>query len=182
MKKLILLVLTLMLSFALVACGESSDSDSSDDDANDSGKQESNKDDDDDSSNELFDIPDSDIKAYDTNLNVLLDDEKAAIIALIPAEARKAIGTVGAGLCSVIEQKKDSGVTYTFAFTLKDSTEEQYRILVDYYKSLGGTITTELLDNGMGQLNIDYSWGTLYDCYYGEITGNIQVGFSFSPE
>jgi hypothetical protein len=40
---------------------------------------------------------------------------------------------------------------------------DDYKTLTDYYKSLGGTITTELADK---QLKIDYSWGELSDCAY----------------
>ena len=172
MKKIVVLGLALILALALTACGGEKDPAPSGDGTTDPGTSQQTP-----SGGEIFDITDDQINAADENyystLKYLQGDERAAMLAKIPAEIKKAIGTVGAGLCVI--QPSRSGEGYLFGMTLYVSGKEDYKTLTDYYKSLGGTVTDEAEEDTFSQLNIEYSWGTLSDCLYQEKSSGDKV-------
>jgi hypothetical protein len=112
---------------------------------------------------ELYDITDYQIIALNTSFAHVQGEERTALLAKIPPNIKKAIGTLVAGTCNIQPDRAD-GSGYLFNFNMTVSGLDDYKTLTDYYKSLGGTITTELADK---QLKIDYSWGKLSDCSYG---------------
>jgi predicted small secreted protein len=113
-------------------------------------------------SGELFDITDDQIIALNSSLVQVQGEERTTLLAKIPANIKKAIGTLVAGTCNIQPDRAD-GSGYLFNFNMTVSSSADYKTLTDYYKSLGGTISTET-DT---QLEIDYSWGELSDCTYG---------------
>ena len=132
---------------------------------------------------ELFDIADTNIKVtasdYRTNLT---GDEAAAQKAKIPAEVRKGVGEIVAGLCTMTP---DYGNTGTFKFGAmfkvpKDSYAEYWKVLTDYYKSLGGTVTLDEKVLSRDMLEIEFSWGTLYQCEGSEDLSQITVTFKIN--
>ena len=178
MKKLLALALVLATVLSLSACGGTASTPSGSSTAAPGSSQQA-------SANTLFDITDDQINAADENyystMKYLQGDERAAMLAKIPPEIKKAIGTVGAGLCSI--QPSRSGEGYLFGITLYVSGKQDYKTLTDYYKSLGGTVTDESEQDTYSQLNIEYSWGTLSDCQYKEKSGGddtIQISFNIN--
>jgi hypothetical protein len=114
-------------------------------------------------SSELFEITDNQIITLNASLAQVQGEERTTLLAKIPANIKKAIGTLVAGTCNIQPDSVD-GSEYLFNFNMTVSGLDDYKTLTDYYKSLGGTIKTEIANM---QLKIDYSWGKLTDCAYG---------------
>lgn len=133
----------------------------------------------------LFDINDNQINAADENyystMKYLQGDERDAMLTKIPTNIKKAVGTVKQGFCVI--QPSGSGSGYLFSVQLTVPNYADYKMLTDYYKSLGGTITTEGKYDTFSQLKIDYSWGRLHDCLYQEQSKGdpiIKVSFTIN--
>jgi hypothetical protein len=129
-------------------------------------------------SGELYDITDEQIIAYEVSLadftqTAIDGDARTEMIAAIPAEMKKGIGKLQS---ANIQENPATGEGYLLGFTFIKASVEDYRKLCEYYKSLGGTITTELADK---QLKIDYDWGELFDCAYAIVLKDtITVSFT----
>ena len=181
MKKLLALFIALMMVFSLAACGNNNTTDPDKDNPGVSQSGENNN-------NEgaaLIDIADSDIRAYASDLTTTLTgDEATAQIAKIPAEIRKGVGEIGAGLCTIAPDYSGDG-SYNFGVTFYvpvNSYDEYWKVLTDYYKSLGGTVTLDEKVGSRDMLEIEFSWGELHQCegYVGEEQATITVGFDIN--
>lgn len=181
MKKLFALLLAMMLVFSLAACGDNNTTDPDKDNPGTSQSGENNN-------NEgaaLIDIADSDIRAYASDLTTTLTgDEATAQIAKIPAEIRKGVGEIGAGLCTIAPDYSGDD-SYNFGATFYvpvNSYDEYWKVLTDYYKSLGGTVTLDEKVGSRDMLEIEFSWGELHQCegYVGEEQATITVGFDIN--
>jgi hypothetical protein len=127
---------------------------------------------------ELFAISDAQIGAYkieDGKQIRVTGEQRAEMLAAIPVEMKKGAGQLMPGIASI--QKSFSGTGYLAGFGFKVSGKADYIALKDYYKSLGGTVTSEgETKTGAAWLTIDFAWGRLSDCQY---RGNtIHVSFS----
>ena len=197
MKKMFAFTLALALVFALAACGGGNDdpkpSGSTDPGT---GQQQNPPDPDisepDDKGNqshgEIFDIADTAIRAYASDLTTTLaGDEAAELIAKIPAEIKKGIGELGAGLCTIAPDYSGDG-SYTFgaAFIVpKDFAVDYYAKLTDYYKTLEGTVTDEAVIGDNHFFEMEFSWGNLYQCEIGAYNEDhmaINVGFNINEQ
>lgn len=182
MKKLFALLIALMMVISLAACGENTDKPSGDTDkpgvsqsGNNGGEEKPKAD--------VFDIADTDIRAYASDLTTTLTgDEAAAQIAKIPAEIKKGIGTLGKNLCTIAPDYSNDG-TYNFGATFlvpKGSAAEYFTKLTDYYKTLDGTVKDESAVGDHHFFEMEFSWGALTKCEntaYNEEYEAINVSF-----
>ncbi len=180
MKKLLSILLALILVFSLSACGGNTENPSGDSPGISQVSETNNNES---KGAELFDITDTEINVtasdYRTNLT---GDEAAAQKAKIPTEVRKAVGEVVAGLCAMTPDYSGIG-TFKFGATFnvpKDSYDEYWKVLTDYYKSLGGTVTKDKKVSSTDMLEIEFSWGTLYQCEGSEDLSEIKVAFKIN--
>ena len=184
MKKLFTLLIALMMIFSLAACGDNNTTDPNKD--NPGVSQSGENGDNSEKGASLFDIEDTNInvKASDYIAN-LTGDEAATQKAKIPAEVKKGVGEVAAGLCTMTPDYSGTG-TFKFGVTFlvpKGSVDEYWTVLTDYYKSLGGTVTSDTEVGTTKLLNIDFSWGQMYQCEtgtYNEEHDKITVGFKIN--
>lgn len=185
MKRLFTLLLAIMMVISLAACGETTTTDPDNDNPGTSQNGENNNNES--KGAELFDIEDTAIRViasdYTSNLT---GDEAAAQRAKIPAEVKKGVGEIASGLCSMTPDYSSIG-TFKFGVTFlvpKGTVDEYWKVLTDYYKSLGGTVTTDFeSSSGSKFLNIDFSWGQMYQCEtgtYNEQQDKITVGFKIN--
>ena len=184
MKKLLALLLAGLMMLSFAACGNNEDNPSGNEDnpgVSQSGENNNDK------GAILVDIADTDIRVWASDYKTLLTgDEAATQKAKIPTEVKKSVGEIGAGLCSVTPDYSGTG-SFKFGATFylsKDSYEEGWKTLTDYYKSLGGTVTLDEKVLSTDKLEIEFSWGELYQCegYVGEEQGRIVVTFSINTE
>jgi major membrane immunogen (membrane-anchored lipoprotein) len=130
-------------------------------------------------SGELFDITDDKINTYKLNNDgtqtAITGDERTTMLAAIPAEMKKGIGTLNTN--SV--QKDLYGDGYLIGFTFRISSKDDYTKLTDYYKSLGGTVKKEGSTDTEAYLEIDFDWGKLTQCLYGESGSSKTIAVSF---
>ena len=177
MKKWLSMLLVFMMMFTLTACGggdtqqEANNNDVVEEQNNDGG---------------LFDIADTDIRAYASDLTTTLTgDEAAAQKAVIPAEIKKGVGEVAAGLCTIAPDYSNDG-TYNFGVIFlvpKNEVSEYYKVLTDYYKSLDGTVTSEWAGSSTQLMEMEFAWGKMYQCetgVYNDEYGCIKVGFDIN--
>ena len=191
MKRFILIALTLMLALSLAACGGNEETPSGSDTTDPGTSQQEPSDTPDEStpsgSNDpgtsqtgtLFDITEEQISCTNSEYALVEDNtEREAMIAAIPAEILKGVGELLPGLCGIEEQPGDE-YSYIFKVGFKVSGQDDYTALADYYKSLGGTVTkdktTEALN--IANLEMEFSWGKLYDCTYNGNRNEIAVTF-----
>ena len=182
MKKLLALLLVGMMIFSLAACGDNETPSGSG--GNTPGTSQGGENNDNESKGaELFDIADTAINVissdYRTNLK---GDEAAAQKAKIPAEVRKGVGEVVPGLCTMTPDYSGTG-TFKFGARFKvpkDSYAEYWKVLTDYYKSLGGNVTKDEKVLSTDMLEIEFSWGTLYQCEGSEDLSEIVVTFKIN--
>jgi hypothetical protein len=190
MKKLITLALALALSlFLLTACGSNGNGNSGSTGGNSStpgtsqggndaapsgtpGKSQGG---------ELFGITDEQINCYKINndgtQSVITGEQRTKMLAAIPAEMKKGIGELSIGN---VQENTITGAGYIAGLVFKVSSKEAYIKLTDYYKSLGGTVTK---DTNIGEalyLEIDFAWGKLSQCEYGDVTKEISVSFTIN--
>ena len=182
MKKLFALLLALTMVFALAACGEKDPAPSGSGSTADPGTSQQG---DNNKSGEVFDIADSKIRAYASDLTTTLTgDEAAALIAKIPAEIKKGVGELGKGLCTIAPSTSGSGYTFSATFIVpKGSAVDCYTKLTDYYKTLEGTVTDETVMGDNHFFEMEFSWGEIYQCEIGAYNeGNqaITVGFTIN--
>jgi hypothetical protein len=141
MKKTLLLVLALMLVISLAACGGNTDNPSGNGGNNSTNPPASNG-----GSNPsgIIDIPHEDISLSD------ISDDKAAVIAEIPAELLKGVGESNFSMISTTGVLP--GYKYTLLINLDTEdgkADAELEKLMDYYRSIGGTVTEskELLND-----------------------------------
>lgn len=202
MKKILTLTLALMMALSLAACGGKDDPKPSgnsgagdtppastqqepattDPGADQPGNKGSEQ-----SSGDVFDITDGDIRAYASDLmTTLTGDEAAELIAKIPAEIKKGVGELGKGLCNIAPDLSGDG-SYNFGASFivpKGSEVDYYTKLTDYYKTLDGTVTDETVMGDHYFFEMEFSWGTLWQCEigaYNEENAAIVVGFNIKP-
>ena len=179
MKRILAILLAALMLFAMVACDTGDDPSKDKPGSSQSGENNNNE------GAALIDIADSDIRAYASDLTTTLTgDEATAQIAKIPAEIRKGVGEIGAGLCTIAPDYSGDG-SYNFGVTFYvpvNSYEEYWKVLTDYYKSLGGTVTLDEKVGSRDMLEIEFSWGELHQCegYVGEEQATITVGFDIN--
>ncbi len=184
MKKLVAIMLAVMLVFAMVACDTGSNPDSSSN-GNLGVSQSGENKDENSKSAELIEIQDTDIRVIAADyMTILTGDDAAVQKAKIPAEIKKGVGEIGAGLCTMTPDYNGDG-TYSFGATFyvpKDSFDEYWKVLTDYYKSLEGTVTSDSTIGSTKLLEMEFSWGEMYQCegYVGEEQATITVSFNIT--
>ncbi len=182
MKKILAILLAAFMLLSMVACDTGDDPNPSG--SNNPGTSQGGENNDNESKGaELFDIADTAINVissdYRTNLK---GDEAAAQKAKIPAEVRKGVGEVVPGLCTMTPDYSGTG-TFKFGARFKvpkDSYAEYWKVLTDYYKSLGGNVTKDEKVLSTDMLEIEFSWGTLYQCEGSEDLSEIVVTFKIN--
>ncbi len=196
MKKVLAILLAAMLLLSLAACSGKDDpkpSGNSGGDTppassqqNDPGTDEPDNKGGEQSSGDIFDIADTDIRAYASDLTTTLTgDEAAALIAKIPAEIKKGIGELGKDLCNISPDYKNND-SYNFGVVFlvpKGSEVDYYTKLTDYYKTLDGTVTDETVIGDHYFFEMEFSWGTLWQCElssHNEDNAAITVGFTIN--
>jgi hypothetical protein len=128
-------------------------------------------------SGELYEIRDEQIIAYKVSLEdfkqtVITGEQRTEMLAAIPAQMKKGIGKI---YLTSVQENTATGEGYLLGLTFTECSKDDYKTLCEYYKSLGGTITTE----SDIQLNIGYDWGELSDCAYAIVQKDtITVSFS----
>ena len=184
MKKLFALLLAVMMLFSLAACGDNNTTDPNKDNPGTSQSGENNNNES--KGAELIDIADTSIRVIASDyMSNLTGDEAAAQRAKIPAEVKKGVGEIASGLCSMTPDYSGTG-TFKFGLTFlvpKGTVDENWTVLTDYYKSLGGTVTSDTETSTTKLLNIDFSWGQMYQCEtgtYNEEQDKITVGFKIN--
>jgi hypothetical protein len=160
MKNILVLTLALALSLSFAACRKNSDN------GGNSTTSALNTD-------EVYAIPKDKIRA----VSWATDSEKEAVIAEIPAEMFKAIGELSH--CTVMKSGALPGYKYSLAIvtTNKDGNADLEK-LVDYYRSIGGTVekTNSLLNDY--DVKFDYAESVSVD----GMSSSIQVQFSVVKE
>lgn len=201
MKKVLAIALALAMVLSLVACGGGKDdpkpSGSTDPGTSQQTQQPSNTPDPGtdqpdnqgggQSSGDVFDIADGDIRVYASDLTTTLTGGEAAeVIAKIPAEIKKGVGELGKGLCNIAPDLSGDG-SYNFGASFlvpKGSEVDYYTKLTDYYKTLDGTVTDETVMGDHYFFEMEFSWGTLWQCEIGAYNEDhmaIVVGFNIKP-
>ncbi len=167
MKKFLALVLTLMMVFALAACGEKTPTSSGDGTSGGGTSQQTP------AGGELYDIADSDIPVMTVLYPIEYTDdeaERAAVLDKIPAEIKKGIGTLRKSFISAYANKTvglgDKGISFGAQFEVAGT--DGYDTLKAYYKSLGGEVTNEGNVDAEQVFTMKFSWGEMTDCRYRE--------------
>lgn len=180
MKKFLALAFTLIMVLSLAACGGNEETPSGNNENPSSSQQPSNTPDEGSgqSGSEIFDVDAGAIRAVGADLvTTLSGDEREAMISKIPDEIMKGIGEVTPGLGS-IGADSDGGYILGFQLTITDAA--QYETLVEYYKSLGGTVTDEFEMNDFSSIEMDFSWGNMYQCEYRKSSsGSMTIDLGF---
>ena len=186
-KKLLAILLAAMMLLSFAACGNDEDNPSGNE--NNPGTAQSGENNNNESKGaELIDIADTTIRVIASDyMSNLTGDEAAAQKAKIPAEVKKGVGEIAAGLCTMTPDYSGTG-TFKFGVTFlvpKGTVDEYWKVLTDYYKSLGGTVTLDEKVLSRDMLNIDFSWGELFQCEtgtYNEEQDIITVGFKINEQ
>ena len=199
MKKVLAIALALALVFSLAACGGGNNdpkpsgstdpgtSQQTGQDTPDPGTDQPDDQGGEQSSGDIFDIADGDIRAYASDMvTTLTGGEAAELIAKIPAEIKKGVGELGKDLCNIAPDLSGDG-SYNFGASFlvpKGSEIDHYTKLTDYYKTLDGTVTDETVMGDHYFFEMEFSWGTLWQCEigaYNEDNMAIVVGFNIKP-
>jgi hypothetical protein len=161
MKKILILALALVLALSLAACGSTDNggNNSTSPPASQGGSNTSG----------IIDIPKEDIMISG------IDGDKDAIIAEIPAELLKGVGESDFSMISTTGVL--TGYKYTLAINLdteEGKADAELEKLMNYYKSIGGTVTeaSELLNNY--DVKFDYAESVSVSA----LSSSIQLQFS----
>ncbi len=157
MKKLFALLLAMMMIFSLAACGDNNTTDPDKDNPgtsqsgenNDSQGGEENK-----GNNELYDVTDAQITVADG-----LD------ISVIPAVAKKGIGTLKSGGYDLKLPSSTFSDMYKAQceITYFDVSEDDFNTLLDYYRSNGGNVVKEF-----GSYEAAFDWGKIVPIFHAD--------------
>lgn len=165
-KKRLFLVIAIIAVLALVGCSGKKDTSSS---SNTSGSSQSgavNAD----GNDRLFDITKNQITSS-------LPDKDAAL-AEIPAELFKGIGKLtGSAGAAVFNNSVDDNYKYTVQFKFDvDSGEDAAKTLMDYYESIGGTVTK----TGSRYYDVTFDWGKSVEIMHSSFEGQDYMNLQFS--
>jgi hypothetical protein len=169
MKKLFALMLALVLALSLAACGEKdNNSTPSGNGGNGTTTPSTSQGGNNNVSAKLTDIKDDQISTE--KLGIPVDgSDRTAMLAKIPAEIKKGIGTIKTAII------KPEGDGYMLSFEFSVSSEDDYKAMKDYYKSLGCTVTND--DDMLKNFMADFSWGYIVNCTYYASAKDVAVSF-----
>ena len=156
MKKLLVLLLVGMMIFSLAACGSNDDnpSGSENNPGTSQSGENSNGGEENKGNNELYDVTDAQITVADG-----LD------ISIIPAVAKKGIGTLKSGGYDLKLPSSTFSDMYKAQceITYFDVSEDDFNTLLDYYRSNGGNVVKEF-----GSYEAAFDWGKIVPIFHAD--------------
>ena len=170
MKKVLLLILALIMALSLAACGGKDDS------GNNTPGNSQNGGGNDTKTDGVYTIPKDKISP----LGFATLEEKEAVIAEIPAELFKAVGKK-LSYCNIQSSGTLPGYKYTLAinmYTEDDKAEAELKKLIDYYKSIGGTVEKSKTLLNDYDVKFDYAESVSITA----LSSSIQIQFSVVKE
>ena len=159
MKKLFALLLAMMMIFSLAACGDNNTTDPDKDNPGTSqtdnqGGSENQGGEENKGGKELYDVTDAQITVADG-----LD------ISVIPAVAKKGIGTLKSGGYDLKLPSSTFSDMYKAQceITYFDVSEDDFNTLLDYYRSNGGNVVKEF-----GSYEAAFDWGKIVPIFHAD--------------